>query len=141
MLRSSYTYLSAGDRKGHRRGIPIVQSEAPRDLGELLTVVDRFAAIGVDGGERFRGGNAGSHAWISIIDQGFVVHAYFTKREITFELYGPNSTRYGDPFDGSGLAGKVNVETLRGVIALLDEGRSPRDYIRANAISCAVIED
>jgi len=47
--------------------------------------------------------------------------------------------RYGDPYDGSGLSGELNADTLKRVIALLDQGQSPRDYVQENAKKCSVV--
>lgn len=82
---------------------------------------------------------------MSIIDQGFVMHAYFDRQRITFELYGPQPAgrekECGDPYDGSGLSGELDTETLKGAIQLLDQGRSPRDYVQAKAKKCSVVAD
>src|SRR5688500_8276937 len=109
MLRASYTYRSKGSRRGRGVGAHIAERDKPRELKELLGVVDRFTAMASDRGERFPPGVEGAHAWMSIIDQGFVMHAYFDGDTISFELYGPTTVgsekEHSDPYDGSGLSG------------------------------------
>jgi hypothetical protein len=117
----------------------------PREVQELLGVVDRFDQMGSDLEGRFSPGGSGDHAWMSIIDQGFVMHAYFCAHTIRFELYGPKPVgkerEHLDPFDGSGLYGELDVRTLKSVVTLLDQGRSPREYVQANARKCSVVTD
>ena len=145
MLRASYTYRSKGGRRGRGAGTHITEREMPRRLEELLDVVDRFSEMSSDLDGRFPPGSSGAHAWMSIVDQGFVMHAYFDRRTITFELYGPTPVgrekEYGDPYDGRGLSGELDADTLKNVIKLLDEGRSPRDYVQANAKRCSIVAD
>jgi hypothetical protein len=145
MLRASYTYRSKGGRHGRGAGTHITEREMPRKAEELLDVVDRFSEMGSDLDGRFPSGADGDHAWISIIDAGFVLHAYFYRQTIRFELYGPmpvgKEKQYGDPYDGSGLSGELDADTLNGIITLLDRGQSPREYVQQNAKSCSVVAD
>ena len=80
-----------------------------------------------------------------MIDQGFVLHAYFDRQDITFELYGPkpigHEKEHADAYDGSGLSGKLDAETLRGAISLLEDGQSPRQFVQGRAEECSVVED
>ena len=117
----------------------------PRNVDELLDVVDRFTEMGSDLDGRFPSGADGDHAWISIVDGGFVLHAYFQRQAVTFELYGParvgKKKREGDPYDGTGLRGEVDADTLKEVIRLLDQGESPRAYVQENAKEGSVVAE
>ena len=145
MLRSFYTYVSKGGRRGRGAGTHVREREMPRTVKELHKVVDGFSEMGSDLDGRFPPGADGDHAWISIIDSGFVMHAYFYRQIIRFELYGPKPAgkekQFGDPYDGSGLSGELDVNTLKEIIALLDQGRSPREYVQENAKKCSVVTD
>jgi hypothetical protein len=145
MLRSSYTYRSKGGRRGRGAGTHIREREMPREVEELLVVVERFSEMGSDLQGRFSQVAYGDHAWISIIDAGFVLHAYFYEQIIRFELYGPKPVGkekgFGHPYDGSGLSGELDADTLKGVIRLLDQGQWPREYVQENARKCSVVAD
>ena len=67
-------------------------SYAARSLDELHRLVERLAAA--PSVSSYGGGASGDHAWISVIDRGFVLHAYFVEDcrgdgIIGFEFYGP----------------------------------------------------
>jgi hypothetical protein len=145
MLRASYTYRSKVGHHGRGAGTYITEREMPRTVEELFAVVDRFGRMASDLDGRFPPGADGAHAWISIIDQGFVMHAYFNRRTIGFELYGPHPAgkerEYGDPYDGSGLCGELDEDALMWIITLLDQGRSPREYVQENAKKCSLVTD
>jgi hypothetical protein len=145
MLRASYTYRRKASRRGTGAGAHVTEREMPREVGELLDVVERFHEMGSDVEGRFPGGSDGDHAWVSVVDGGFIVHAYFCRKTIRFELYAPPAVgrekKHGDPYDGSGLSGEVDVQTLKEVLRLLDRGQSPREFIRENAKRCSVVKD
>src|SRR5438132_1498626 len=117
-------------------------------MEELVALVDRLAAappVSSDGG-----GASGDHAWISVIDRGFVLHAYFGEDcradgAVGFELYGacpPGTERdHGDPYDGRGLAGSMTTACLKSVLSLLDNGHSPVDHVRGSALRASVVVD
>jgi hypothetical protein len=118
-----------------------------RTLAELDALVDRLAAappLSSSGA-----GVMGDHAWVSVIDRGFVAHFYFSEgcRDglVGFELYGPyppgTERQHGDPYDGTGLSGSMSVATLKEVLRLLDAGTSPVDFVRAAAQSVSVVAD
>jgi hypothetical protein len=119
-----------------------------QSVGDLHALVDRLAAPRTlsSRGE----GASGDHAWLSVIDRGFVLHAYFGEDcggdgVVGFELYGPyppgTERDHGDPFDGRGLAGGMTTACLKAVLALLDGGQSPVEYVRASAVSASVVTD
>lgn len=145
MLRASYTYRLKGGRRGRGAGALIREREMLRTAEELLRVVDRFHGMGSDLAGRFPSWADGDHAWISVVDRGFVLHAYFERRTIRFELYGPKPVgrekERGDPYDGSGLTGVLEADTLKEVITLLDQGECPRQFVRENAKECSVVAD
>jgi hypothetical protein len=138
MLESSYSEWGMGQ--------PPVY--AVRSLAALHALVDRLAAAPTVSS---RGaGASGDHAWISVIDRGFIAHAYFgeeTRRDgvISFELYGPYSPGTerddGDPYDGRGLAGSMTTAQLKVMLSLLDAGQSPVEYVRETALSVSVVTD
>jgi hypothetical protein len=117
-------------------------------LSDLCSLIDRLAAAAplssrIDGA-------SGDHAWISVIDRGFVLHAYFGENcradgIVGFELYGPyppgTECEHGDPYDGRGLAGRMTTACLKAVLSLLDKGHSPVDYVRGSALSVSVVAD
>ncbi len=86
-------------------------------------------------------GYEGDKGFISIIDRGFILHAYFTGEIVRYELYGPfapgteRSPR--PPKEDHGLEGSMSIACLKDVIRLLDDGRSPLEYIRSNALQAA----
>ena len=95
-------------------------------------------------------GAAGTHALISVIDHGFILHAYFGEdcREggvVEFELYGPyapgTERNHRDSYDRRGLAGRMTTVCLKRVLSILDEGRSPVDYLLELALSVSEVAD
>lgn len=121
---------------------------AAYSLAELHGLVDRFAAAPPVSSQG--DGASGTHAWISVIDRGFVLHAYFGEEcraggAVGYELYGPYPPRtereYGDPYDGTGLAGTMTTACLKDVLGLLDGGRSPVEFVRGSALSASVVSD
>lgn len=138
MLEASYGEWGAGP--------PVDYSAHP--VGDLHALVDRLAAAPTVSS---RGdGASGDHAWLSVIDRGFVLHAYFGEdcRDggfVGFELYGPypSGTERDPvgPFDGRGLEGRMTTASLKAVLALLDDGQSPVDYVRGSAVSVSVVAD
>jgi hypothetical protein len=145
MLRASYTYRRKASRRGTGAGALITEREIPRELEELLDVVERFHEMGSNLEGRFAAGVVGDHAWVSVVDGGFVLHAYFNLHEIRFELYGAQPVakekKHRDPYDGSGLSGELEVQTLKEVLRLLDRGQSPRQFVQENAKRCSVVKD
>src|SRR5262245_42876870 len=113
-------------------------------LEDLCALVDRFAAAPPLSSY---GPNAsGDHAWMSVIDRGFVAHVYFDEGTgangtVEFELYGPyppgTERDYSDPYDGNGLAGRMTTECLKQMLSILDAGKSPIDFVRTSAISAS----
>ena len=121
---------------------------APVALEDLGALVDRLVAAPTISSRD--GGASGDHAWISVIDHGFIAHAYFgeqTRRDgvISFELYGPyppgTERDDSDPYDGRGLAGSMTTTHLKGMLSLLDQGQSPVEYVRETALSVSVVAD
>jgi hypothetical protein len=118
-----------------------------RTLAELDALVDRLAAAPTlsSSGE----GAMGDHAWLSVIDRGFVAHFYFGEgcRDglIGFELYGPyppgTERQHADPYDGTGLSGSMTVTTLKEVLRLLDSGSCPVAFVRGAAVDVSVVAD
>src|SRR5690242_2360062 len=105
-------------------------------LNDLLILIDRFVSMPPlhsynRHGDDAPGAVRGDHAWVSVIDRGFVFHVYFSEDEPTFELYGPfppgHEAQQQDPYDGSGLAGSMSIKGVRQVITLLDGDQSPRE--------------
>lgn len=86
-------------------------------------------------------------AWISVSDQGFDLEVYFgedTRQDgiIDFVLYGPYSPgERTDIYDGRGLHGAMTTACLKDLLVLLDEGRSPVDYVRESALEVNVVRD
>src|SRR4051812_48791227 len=103
MLDASYAYLAKPAQDGRPAGSWIRQRESSRSAKELMGIVDRFSEMASDLDGRFSPLADGDHAWISIVDGGFVLHAYFCRCVIRFELYGPTpvgkETRHADPYD------------------------------------------
>jgi hypothetical protein len=117
-------------------------------LDELCALVDRFAAAPPV--SSYVGGASGAHACMSVIDHGFVLHAYFGEDcrgggVVEFELYGPyppgTERNHGDRYDGRGLVGRMTTVCLKGVLLLLDEGHSPVDYVRESALMVSAVAD
>lgn len=112
---------------------------------ELCSLVDRLAAARPV--SSYGGGASGHHAWIIVSDRGFNLEVYFgedTRADgvIDFVLYGPCSPgERGDIYDGRGLHGEMTTACLKGLLATLDEGRSPVDYVRASALEVSVVTD
>jgi hypothetical protein len=114
---------------------------------ELGTLIDRLAAAPPLSSY---GGAFGTHAYLSVIDRGFIFHAYFgeetgTQGTLSFELYGPyppgTEREHGDPYDGSGLAGTMVLACLKETLALLEQHQSPVTHVRAHSVEVAVVED
>src|SRR5262249_13693241 len=92
-------------------------------LPELLEMVARLSAA-PRVSSLFEGA-LGDHAWLSVIDRGFIMHAYFgettfSEGVISFEIYGPyppgTERAHGDPYDGRGLAGTMTTQSLKEVL-------------------------
>lgn len=118
---------------------------APHSLDELYLLIDRLAAARPV--SSYGRGISGDHAWICVSDRGFDVEAYFSEdcREesvVWFVLYGPYSPGDGgNIYDGRGLHGVMSIACLKGVLALLDEERSPLNYVRESAREVDVVQD
>jgi hypothetical protein len=142
-LLAAYTYRSKGGRHGRGAGAHITEPEMPRKAKEILGVIDRFHDMRSDLEGRFPPGCSGDHGWMTVIDQGFTMHTYFCEDTIRFELYGPKppgeEKEPGDSYDGSGLYGELDADTLKSVVTLLDQGKSPREYVQAHAKKCSVV--
>jgi hypothetical protein len=39
------------------------------------------------------------------------------------------------------LCGELDEDALMGIITLLDQGRSPREYVQENAKKCSLVTD
>jgi hypothetical protein len=143
MLQASFTHWlnASGERatSGKR--------ETAFDILELFTLIDRFMAMPAL--SSIATGMTGHHAWISITDRGFLLHAYFgedaSEDVVDFDFYGPvlpgTERQSYDPYDGRGLSGVMDAATLKEAIRLLDANVSPRDYIKEHAKEVGVVED
>ena len=118
---------------------------APQPLGELVELVDRLAAA--PRVSSYGGGASGHHAWIIVSDHGFDLEIYFGESTgkdsvVDFVLYGPYSDgEKGSIYDGRGLYGEITTACLKGLLALLDEGSSPLEYLHASALEVSVVTD
>ena len=117
----------------------------PHSLDQLYQLIDRLAANRrVSSSGR---GVSGDHAWIILSDHGFDLSVYFGEgcREdgvVRFLLYGPYSPgERGSIYDGRGLDGAMTTACLKGLLALLDAGRSPVDYVRESAREVDIVRD
>lgn len=121
----------------------VYSDEAPTSLDALLELVDRFARMPPL--RSYNPEQAGDHAWLSVIDRGFVFHVYFSDDDPTFELYGPfapgSELQHRDPYDGSGLAGSMSIQSLKDVLAMLDRGESPREHVQQHGQDVEVVSD
>jgi hypothetical protein len=122
-------------------------------LDVLHELIDRLAAARPV--SSYRGGARGDHAWIIVSDHGFDLSVYFGENcredgEVRFLLYGPYSPgERGDIYDGRGLDGSMTTACLKGLLTLLDQGRSPVDsvgrspvdYVRELALEASVVTD
>ncbi len=139
MLNTFFSYFPGESAKKNLTCEP----ERRRALGELLAIVDQFFRLPPL--KSYGDGIGGTHATLTVIDNGFILHAYFDEDGIGLEMYGPvvpgTEREHGDPYDGSGLWGAVDVPTLKEVLRLLDAGTSPREYVQTNGINVGVIED
>lgn len=117
----------------------------PHSLDQLNELIDRLAAARTI--SSYRGGASGHHAWIIVSDHGFNVEAYFGESTgkndiIDFVLYGPYAEgEKGNIYDGRGLSGEMTATSLKGLLAILDEGRSPVDFVHQEALDVSVVED
>jgi hypothetical protein len=118
----------------------------PFSLDELGTLIDRLAAAPTVS-SRGRG-TSGHHAWISVIDRGFVLHAYFGEEtneqgRIDFELYGAyppgEELARQDPYAGKGLMGEMTTRCLKDALSLLDQSQPLVDFIREQALNASVV--
>ena len=121
---------------------------SPYSLDELYALVDRLAAARPV--SSYGRGMSGHHAWIVLKNRDFGLVAYFgedcrSDGVVDFELRGPYppGTDYKrvDPYDGRWLAGMMTITCLKAVLAQLDEGRSPVDYVRESALEAKVVTD
>ena len=53
----------------------------------------------------------------------------------------PAPSARAHPYDGRGLAGTMTLPCLKQMLSLLDEGRSPVDYVRESALEAEVVTD
>jgi hypothetical protein len=113
-----------------------------RQLRELLRSVDELAAMpDLSIAEH---GVEGAKGVLSIVDRGFIIHAYFSGHAIQFEVYGPfapgteQSPR--PPWEYRGLTGSMSTACLKEVICILDRGGSPLEHIRLNASESRPVE-
>lgn len=123
-------------------------SFAAHALDELYAWVDRLAAARPV--SSYQGGASGDHACICVKNVNFFLNAYFGEEcrndnAVRFELYGPYSpeeqSQRISPFDGRGLWGSMTTACLKRLLALLDDGRSPVDYVRESALEVEVVSD
>ena len=113
-----------------------------RQLRELLRSVDELSAMpALSIAEH---GVEGDRGCLSIVDRGFILHAYFSGRAVRFEVYGPfapgteQSPR--PPWEYPGLTGSMSTACLKEVLRILDRGRSPLEHIRMNASESRPVE-
>lgn len=118
---------------------------APKSLMEVCDLVDQLASTRPI--SSYPGGASGDHGWIILSDRGFDLEVYFgeTTREdsiVSFVLYGPCKAKETKSiFDGRGLTGDITTDHLKAVLALLDEGSSPIDFLHRKAIEISVVSD
>jgi hypothetical protein len=117
-------------------------------LDELYRLADRLAAARPV--SSYRGGMSGDHAWIVLKSLDFSLCVYFgedcrSEGVVWFHLYGPIPSgperKHAHPYDGRGLAGRMTMACLKGLLALLDEGRSPVAYLHESALEAEVVTD
>ena len=61
---------------------------------------------------------------------------------VSFVLYGPYSPGDGgNIYDGRGLYGDMTTECVKGLLALLEEGRCPVDFVRQSAREVGIVTD
>lgn len=118
----------------HRTGEleAVYSDQAPVTLEALLELVDRFANLPPL--TSYNPEQSGDHAWLSIQDRSFIFHVYFDEDGVSFELYGPfpagAEMQSRDPYDGSGLEGRLSHDDVNQAVSLLDGGESPREYVQ-----------
>jgi hypothetical protein len=111
----------------------------------LCRLVDRLAAARPV--SSYSRGTSGDHAWIILSDQGFDLEVYFGEGSrkdgvIDFVLFGPYSPgERCSIYDGRGLQGEMTTVCLKGLLAVLDKGCSPVDYVRESALEVSVVTD
>jgi hypothetical protein len=112
-----------------------VSSLRERPLRELLRSADELAAQPEV--SEARAGVTAHKGHISVIDREYILHAYFLRQHVEFELYGPpprETGRLPRPLrDGGGLAGAMSVDSLKEVLRMLDRGESPVQFLEENA--------
>jgi hypothetical protein len=112
---------------------------------ELCDLIDRLSTTRPV--SSYRGGASGDHAWIILSDHGFNLEVYFgegTRQDLVvrFVLYGPYEPgETTSIYDGRGLFGDITTDHLKGLLALLDQGSSPLDFVNRNAIEVSVVTD
>ncbi len=119
---------------GYRGG---TSSLRERPLREVLRAVDELDAMPEPTFEA--DGMEGDKGVLSVLDRGFILHAYFGGGKIRFELYGPivpGSECDPRPLHAAveGHSGVMSVECLKGVLRLMEEGRSPVEFVRSHAL-------
>jgi len=141
MLNVTSGYLVDTHGTGELEFIDVPAAAMP--LADILALVDRFARMPPLAS--YNPEQAGDHAWLSVIDRGFVFHAYFDELDVSFELYGPfppgTEMDQRDPYDGSGLAGHMSCQAVKEVLAMLNRDLSPREYVQEHGEEVEVVED
>lgn len=118
-----------------------IPGEREFQLVQLVGLVDEFVAL--PSLSRFGDGFAGHKAWISVVDRGFVFHAYFGDDAIDFELYGPYEpgTEMTSCESSTGICGRIDSSCLKEALKLIENGESPVEFVSTSAIEVAKIEE
>lgn len=114
-----------------------VPGEIEFELDQLAALIDSFVVL--PSLSTFGEGVSGSKAWISVVDRGFIFHAYFGDDAIDFELYGPfePDTEIAPRGSSSWICGRMDSDCLKETLRLIDNGRSPAEFVTAHAIEIA----
>ena len=81
----------------------------------------------IDGLHSLAGGRRSDKGYVTIIEAGFIMHAYFRQGGVYFELYGPGIEPYG------AAHGETNRDAVKGVARLLSDRHSPVQYLREHS--------
>ncbi len=117
--------------------------EGVMPLDTLLKHIEAISALPAL--SSYPGGVSGCQGSMTIVDKGFILHAYFVDDEgivdgtpVQFELYGPYpSGQEGQVEPGAEdneTSGYMTVECLKQVLTLLDEGKAPVEFVRSDAV-------
>lgn len=117
----------------------------PHSLEDLHSLIDHLCARPPV--SSYPGRATGHHAWIIVSDHGFDLQVYFGESTgkdlvVSFVLYGPYSAgEENSIYDGRGLHGDISTENLKTLLGILDQGRSPVDFVHGAAIEVSVVTD